>query len=71
VGNIWTTNASGTNAVMQEDGNFVLYTASGQPVWASGTNGNSGAYAALQADGNVVVYSASGAPLRASGTNGK
>ena len=56
---------------MQGDGNFVLYTSSGTPVWASNTAGNSGAYLQVQNDGNVVVYSASGAVLWSTGTAGK
>jgi hypothetical protein len=61
----------GTAAIMQADGNFVLYTSSGTPVWASNTAGNTGAYLNVQNDGNVVVYSASGAPLWSTGTAGK
>ena len=56
---------------MQGDGNFVLYTSSGTPVWASGTAGNAGAYLDVQNDGNVVVDSASGATLWSTGTAGK
>jgi hypothetical protein len=38
----------GTAAIMQADGNFVLYTSSGAPVWASNTAGNAGAYLDVQ-----------------------
>ena len=43
-------------AIMQSDGNLVLYDYSKTPRWASWTNGNPGAYLALQCDGNVVIY---------------
>ncbi len=51
----WQTNAGsgdrdGNYAVMQDDGNFVFYNASGQPLWASGTSGK----------GNVVYLSDNG-----------
>jgi hypothetical protein len=50
----------GTSAVMQADGNFVLYTPSGQPVWHTQTSGNPGAFFNVQDDGNLVVYSSTG-----------
>lgn len=54
----------GYQLIMQGDGNLVAYQASGQPLWASQTNGHPGAYAALQSsDGNLVVYSAAGNAL--------
>ena len=42
-------------AVMQEDGNFVVYSAA---VWSTQTDDmyNKGAYLVVQNDGNVVVY---------------
>ena len=58
-------------AIMQGDGNFVLYSSSGSALWSSGTAGNTGASLDVQNDGNVVIYSASGAALWATGTNGK
>ena len=53
-------------ALMQDDGNFVLYDnrlgANGKgAVWATGTNPNSGAFIALQNDGNLVIYKGSSA----------
>jgi CHAP domain len=57
------------NAILQPDGNFVVYRNSGAPtaIWSSGTVG-SGAYAlAAQGDGNLVLYSARG-PVWASRT---
>jgi hypothetical protein len=47
---------NGNTAIMQDDGNFVLYDQNNQPVWASGTAGNPGADLAVQEDGNLVVY---------------
>ena len=54
--------------VMQNDGNLVVYSASGQPLWATLTQNNPGAWLAMQNDGNLVVYSSSGRPLWASHT---
>ena len=45
----------GAQAVMQGDGNFVVYGPSGQALWSSGTNGNPGAKLDIQNDGNMVV----------------
>ena len=50
-----TAGASSTRAVMQGDGNFVVYTGD-QAIWASETDGHEGAYVRLQDDGNLVVY---------------
>lgn len=57
-------------AVMQTDGNFVLYGATGIPQFASHTSRHPGAYAVFQTDGNFVVYSPTRTPLWASGTGG-
>jgi pseudomonalisin len=57
---VWATNTNGTGAiraVMQEDGNLVLYTGAGVPVWASNTAGENGSLLQLQSDGNLVIYS--------------
>ncbi|MEU1629949.1 hypothetical protein ABZ746_32590 [Streptomyces sp. NPDC020096] len=59
---------SGASAVMQADGNFVVYARGGHPVWASGTWGYAGAYLAVQDDGNLVVYTADGIPVWATNT---
>lgn len=50
---------SGAYAIMQSDGNFVLYHG-GTAVWSTNTGGHPasyGYYLHLQADGNLVVYS--------------
>jgi hypothetical protein len=54
--------------VMQSDGNLVLYSADGTPLWTSGTGGQPGSYALMQNDGNFVVYNAGNVPLWWSGT---
>lgn len=70
-GALW---ASGTygrgvgKAVMQGDGNLVVYNGSNQPLWASGTFGNPGATLAVQDDGNVVIYRADHAAIWATNT---
>ncbi|WBO64312.1 hypothetical protein [Streptomyces camelliae] len=74
---VWSTGTSGNTgayAVMQTDGNLVVYTAGGGAgkggaLWSSRTYGHAGAYATVQDDGNIVVYNrASTAPLWSSGT---
>jgi hypothetical protein len=54
--------------VLQDDGNLVLYDASGEAVWASGTAGQDIARATMQQDGNLVLYSPGGAAAWASDT---
>ena len=49
-------------AVMQSDGNFVVY-AGGTALWATGTYGHSGAHLALQSDNDLIVYSTTNAVL--------
>jgi hypothetical protein len=39
----------------QSDGNLILINSSGQPLWATGTDGR-GEILSLQADGNLVIY---------------
>jgi len=64
----WASNTAnypwGTWAVMQSDGNFVLYASDGFGTWAvcsSRTSGNSGAFIRMQNDGNLVIYKGSSA----------
>jgi peptidoglycan hydrolase-like protein with peptidoglycan-binding domain len=60
---IWSTKTdrSGANrAVVQEDGNFVLYTPANKAVWASGSKGQS-VVLTMQNDSNLVLYETSGA----------
>jgi len=57
----------GAVAVMQFDGNLVVYLGT-RPLWSTGTFGNPGAWLALQDDGNLVVYSAQNRALWATMT---
>ena len=69
---IWASNPDGSTAVraiLQDDGNFVLYNSSSKPVWDSDTDDNPGDSLVVQNDGNVVIYSASGAVLWDTRTN--
>ncbi len=67
----WQSYTFGTNAqlaIMQGDGNFVLYDGlAAQAFWWTGSNGYPGAYLVMQDDGNLVVYSAEGTAVWASG----
>jgi hypothetical protein len=56
-------------AEMQGDGNFVIYAANRQPVWATGTNGKGTApyKLAMQADGSLVVVGGSGSSIWTTG----
>jgi hypothetical protein len=68
---LWTPSTEGNpgaDAVMQTDGNFVVYSPASVALWNSGTEGNGGAFLAMQSDGNLVVYSPANAPLWNSGT---
>jgi hypothetical protein len=55
---------------LQEDGNLVLYSQDGQPMWATGTDGQEVSTATMQADGNLVLYSPGGDAVWASNTFG-
>lgn len=57
-----------SHAVMQHDGNFVLYSDEEKPYWATNTDGNPGACIVAQDDGNLVLYGGSGTALWASHT---
>ena len=56
---IWATNTGGSNAspaVLQGDGNFVIYNAAGIARWATNTGGQGRSRLVLQNDGNVVLF---------------
>lgn len=60
---------NGHTLIMQTDGNAVLYnTQSGQPTWASNTQGIIPRDLIMQTDGNLVVYDSDGQPKWASNT---
>lgn len=60
----------GMAALMQSDGNFVVYAPGGRPVWHTGTFGNPGARLVMQSDGNLVVYNTAGVPVWNTRTSG-
>ncbi|MEI6623832.1 MAG: hypothetical protein WCP28_18215, partial [Actinomycetes bacterium] len=47
---------NGNWAIMQPDGNLVVYSASRKALWDSGTGAYSGSRAVIQNDGNLVLY---------------
>ena len=52
-GALWHTGTFGTcagTAIMQGDGNFVVYDCGGTPLWHAGTLGNPGAYVSIQSE---------------------
>jgi surface antigen len=65
---LWSSDGS-YEAIMQTDGNFVVYAAGGKPVWWTGT-ATPGSRIVMQADGNLVVYAPGGQALWWSGTSG-
>ena len=57
-GAVWQSQTNGkgvTRAVMQQDGNFVLYTSSNQPIWVLNLQ-RANPYLNVQDDGNLVFY---------------
>ena len=57
---LWSSGTSGTppgRAILQLDGNLVVYDAHGSTRWSSGTSGNRNASLAVQDDGNLVIVS--------------
>ena len=63
---LWQTFTSGTSpgqAILQPDGNFVVYDAAGAAHWNSGTGGHPDAYMVVQNDGNLVIFSILDLPL--------
>ncbi|MFJ5229193.1 LysM peptidoglycan-binding domain-containing protein [Kitasatospora sp. NPDC088391] len=56
---------------LQSDGNLVLSDlGTGQPIWATATDGRGATTAQMQDDGNFVLYSGSGEALWSTGTDG-
>ena len=57
---IWNSNTAKTSAykaVMQYDGNFVVYGSKYEAKWSSQTYGRPASYLMVQDDGNLVIYS--------------
>lgn len=50
------TRLRGYRAVLQTDGNFVVYPKSGAGIWATNTKNPDGTELAIQSDGNLVAY---------------
>ncbi len=46
----------GAYAIMQPDGNLVVYDQTRKPLWSSATNGSGSSILKLQNDGNLVIY---------------
>src|SRR5690242_1418964 len=61
--------SNGYWAVVQSDGNFVLYTPANRPVWANNRVGSGTAnWLAVQTDGNLVEYTSANHPVWATNT---
>jgi len=57
-------------AIMQGDGNFVVYRiADGVAIWNAGTTGTGADHAVMQGDGNFVIYTADGRAVWWTGTS--
>ena len=57
---LWSTGTSGTppgRAILELDGNLVVYDRDGAARWSSGTNGNRNARLVVQDDGNLEILS--------------
>jgi len=74
---LWASNTPGWGnlvmAVMQSDGNFVLYNRANSPptaLWATNTNTGAGNYFRIMNDGNLIVYNSSNVILWQSHTGG-
>jgi len=53
---------------MEQDGNLLVSSPTGQLLWASDTSGHPGAYLWVGADGNIEIDAASGGAIWATGT---
>jgi len=56
---LWATGTQGTDvhhAIMQTDGDLVLYHVNSAPAWATNTTGKPGSFLVIQNDGNLVIY---------------
>lgn len=63
---IWSTGANGRkvfSAVLQTDGNFVIYGSEGAAIWSTDTDGQRVAWLVMQEDGNLVLYKPDGSVL--------
>lgn len=63
---LWSSGTSGTppgRAILQLDGNLVVFDANGRARWSSGTTGNRNAYLVVQDDGNLMIRAWDGRPI--------
>ncbi|WP_201276798.1 hypothetical protein [Microbulbifer sp. ALW1] len=63
---LWSSKTTGkpsARAVMQWDGNFVIYSTSSGALWSSNTHVNDPAKLRMQNDGNLVIYKTDGTPI--------
>lgn len=67
---IWSTGTHrpGAHAILQNDGNLVVYTASDRPAWGAGCQGHDHPTMVLQADANLVIKDKNGTPVWATDT---
>lgn len=63
--------SNGHILVQQADGNLVIYSPAGKPLWATNTISPNVAFVAMQEDGNLVMYNLAGRPLWATNTGGQ
>ncbi|NJL35454.1 MAG: hypothetical protein HC899_00935 [Leptolyngbyaceae cyanobacterium SM1_4_3] len=71
---LWSSGTSQRNsshAIMQPDGNFVIYSDGGSAVWASNTNTSGGSQLKVENDGNVVIYTRENKRVWETGTGGQ
>jgi hypothetical protein len=69
---LWSTQTNGKpgdTTVMQEDGNLVIYGASGA-IWSSGSYNHPGAWLSLDDHGALIVFDVKGQPIWWNGTGG-
>ena len=66
---VWSsgTSSAGAHALLQGDGNLVVYSTTSQALWATNTDGNPGAYLVVTDDGKVSLLSAVGGVLWSAG----
>ena len=62
---VWSsgTSSAGAHALLQGDGNLVVYSSASQPLWASNTDRNPGAYLVVTDDGTLALISTAGGTL--------
>ena len=63
-----TTRGRGHHAIMQTDGNFVIYSSTNRAVWSTYTAASFPLFLAVQNDGNLVMYNSTWVPYWATDT---